>query len=82
MTLMNITYDKIDKLFEEIDACIGKVELVGKDIRLNLKSKLAQYVSLAKIFSNGEIIKELELLTYNQKDTERLMKFLIGEYHA
>ena len=78
MKLMNLELERIDKLFEVIDTCSGKVELVGEDIRLNLKSKLTQYVSLAKIFSNGEMIKELELLTYNQEYTQKILNFLIG----
>ena len=44
----------IDKFFQVIDHCKGKVELVtGEGDRLNLKSKLSQYVSLATIFSGG-----------------------------
>ena len=36
----------IDKFFEVVDSCKGKVELVtGEGDRLNLKSKLSQYVS-------------------------------------
>ena len=46
----------IDKFFEVVDSCKGRVELItGEGDRLNLKSKLCQYVSLANIFSNGEI---------------------------
>ena len=46
----------VDKFFEVVDSCKGKVELVtGEGDRLNLKSKLSQYVSLANIFSGGEI---------------------------
>ena len=46
----------IEKFFEVVDSCQGKVELVtGEGDRLNLKSKLSQYVSLANIFSGGEI---------------------------
>ncbi len=42
----------IEKFFEVVDSCQGKVELVtGEGDRLNLKSKLSQYVSLANIFS-------------------------------
>ena len=48
----------VNKFFEVIDSCKGKVELVtGEGDRLNLKSKLCQYVSLANIFSNGEILE-------------------------
>ena len=54
MKVQNIT--NIDKFFAVIDDCAGKVELVtGEGDRLNLKSKLSQYVSMANIFSNGEI---------------------------
>ena len=35
----------IDKFFEVVDSCKGKVELVtGEGDRLNLKSKLSQYL--------------------------------------
>ena len=66
----------VDKLFEVIDSCEGKVELVGNDICLNLKSKLAQYFSLAKLFSDGEI-PELNLVTDNEKDNQRLLDFMM-----
>ena len=50
MKVQNIT--NIDKFFEVVDSCKGKVELVtGEGDRLNLKSKLSQYVSMANIFS-------------------------------
>lgn len=49
MKVQNIT--DVDKFFEVIDSCKGKVELVtGEGDRLNLKSKLSQYVSMANIF--------------------------------
>ena len=36
----------IDKFFAVVDSCEGRVELVtGEGDRLNLKSKLSQYVS-------------------------------------
>lgn len=75
MKLSNIT--NIEGLFAVIDSCEGKVELVGNDLRLNLKSKLSQYFSLAKLFSDGEIA-EMELITYNQEDTNKLLKFMIS----
>ena len=46
MKVQNIT--DIEGFFKAIDSCKGKVELVtGEGDRLNLKSKLSQYVSLA-----------------------------------
>ena len=76
MKVQNIT--DINKFFEVVDSCKGKVELVtGEGDRLNLKSKLFQYVSLANIFSNGEI-PELEVLAYEKEDVDKLINFMIN----
>ena len=75
MKVQNIT--NIDKFFSVIDDCSGKVELVtGEGDRLNLKSKLSQYVSMANIFSNGEI-PELEIIAYKKEDIDKLVKFMV-----
>ncbi|MGI6069491.1 MAG: polya polymerase [Blautia sp.] len=67
-----------EKFFKVIDECKGRVELVtGEGDRLNLKSKLSQYVSLANIFSNGEI-PELEIVAYEREDIDKLMTFMIN----
>ena len=68
-----------DKFFAAVDKCEGRVELVTSEgDRLNLKSKLAQYVSIEKIFSNGEMKNEIELLCYNPEDIKNLMEYMIG----
>ena len=68
----------IDKFFKVVDSCKGKVELItGEGDRLNLKSKLSQYVSMANIFSNGEI-PELELVAHEPEDINRLVDFMIN----
>ena len=68
----------VNKFFEVVDSCAGKVELVtGEGDRLNLKSKLCQYVSLANIFSNGEI-PELEIIAYEKEDIDKLLSFMIN----
>lgn len=68
----------VDKFFKVIDECVGKVELVtGEGDRLNLKSKLSQYVSMANIFSDGEI-SELEILAYEKEDIDRVVAFMIN----
>ena len=75
MKVQNIT--DIDKFFEVVDRCSGKVELVtGEGDRLTLKSKLSQYVSIANIFSNSEI-PELEIVAYEPDDIERLTEFML-----
>ena len=76
MKVQNIT--DINRFFEVIDSCKGKVELVtGEGDRLNLKSKLCQYVSLANIFSNGES-PELEILAYEPEDIEKLISYMMN----
>ena len=68
----------VEKFFEVVDSCTGRVELVtGEGDRLNLKSKLSQYVSMANIFSNGEI-PELEIIAYEKEDIDRLVSFMIN----
>ncbi|SHK20883.1 polya polymerase [Hespellia stercorisuis] len=76
MKVQNIT--DIEAFFKVVDECTGKVELVtGEGDRLNLKSKLSQYVSMANIFSNGEI-PELEIVAHEKEDIDRLIGFMIN----
>ena len=67
---------EVNTFFKVIDSCKGTVELVSPEgDRINLKSKLSQYLSMANIFSNG-YIKELELVAYEKEDLDRLIKFM------
>lgn len=76
---MKVTNIKnIEGFFKIVDSCKGKVELVtGEGDRLNLKSKLCQYVSMASIFSNGSI-PELELIAYEREDIDALINFMLN----
>ncbi len=77
MKVNNIS--NIDAFFKVIDSCAGRVELVTNEgDRLNLKSKLAQYVSLANVFSNGTI-PELEVVAYEPEDTKKLIDFMMTQ---
>ncbi len=50
----------VDGFFETIDKCEGRIELLTKQgDRLNLKSKLCQYISLTGMFSDPKI-EEME----------------------
>lgn len=74
MKIQNI--ENIEKFFEVIDQCKGVVELVSPEgDRINLKSKLSQYVSLATMFSNG-YIRELDIVAHEKEDVERLIKYM------
>ena len=76
---MKVTNIKnIEGFFNTVDSCKGRVELVtGEGDRLNLKSKLCQYVSMANIFSNGEI-PELEIIAYEKEDIDKLIGFMMN----
>ena len=75
MKIQNIS--NVEKFFQVVDSCAGKVELVtGEGDRLNLKSKLCQYVSMAKIFSDGTIA-ELEIIAYEPEDIKKIVDFMM-----
>ncbi len=79
---MKITNIKDTKaFFDVIDSCEGRVELVtGEGDRLNLKSKLSQFVSLSSIFSSSDqIIPELEIIAYEPEDSKKLLEFMISQ---
>ena len=74
MKISNI--ENVDVFFKVIDECKGKIELVSPEgDRINLKSKLSQYVAMAKIFSDG-YIRELEIVAEDKDDVERLIKYM------
>lgn len=76
MKVTNI--QNIDAFFKAIDECKGKVELVTSEgDRLNLKSQLSKYVSLAKMFSDGKLIKEVDLVVYEKDDIERMISYMM-----
>jgi len=75
MKIQNIT--DVEKFFKVIEQCKGTVELVSTEgDRINLKSKLSQYLSMATIFSNVSMINELELVAHGPEDVERLIKYM------
>jgi len=75
MKICNIS--DIEGFFDLINTCKGKVELVSEEgDRINLKSKLSQYFSMAKIFSDG-MIDELEIIAYEQEDVEKLINYMM-----
>ena len=68
----------IDGFFEAINSCTGRVELVTEEgDRLNLKSKLTQYLALPKVFSNGNL-PEMEIVVSNKEDMDRLAYFVLS----
>lgn len=76
---MKITNVKdVNKFFDVIDKCKGKIELISNEgDRLNLKSQLTKYVAMANLFSDGTV-KELELVAYEPQDINRIVNFMLG----
>ena len=67
----------VNEFFKVVDSCKGKVELVtGEGDRLNLRSKLSQYVSLANVFSDGNV-RELEIVAYEPEDITKLIDYMM-----
>lgn len=76
MKISNIT--NVEGFFKVIEQCKGTVELITSEgDRLNLKSKLSQYVALTKMFSEAKI-DGIELIAHEPEDVDRLLKFLMG----
>ena len=74
MKVQNIS--DVEAFFKVIDECRGVVELVSPEgDRINLKSKLSQYLSMATIFSNG-YIQELDFVAHEKDDIERLIRYM------
>lgn len=77
MKVTNI--NNIERFFALVDKCEGKVELVTSEgDRLNLKSKLSQFVSLAQVFSQT-VIPEIEIVAYEPEDTRRIIEFMMND---
>ncbi|EIW20684.1 MULTISPECIES: hypothetical protein [Pelosinus] len=75
MKIIGIT--NVDKFLAVLDKCQGKIELVTSEgDRLNLRSKLCQYLALSKIFSEAKI-DEIEIITSEPEDAKLLLEYLI-----
>ena len=69
---------EVEEFFKVVDHCKGKVELIsGEGDRLNIKSKLNQYVSLVKFFSE-EAVEQVEVVATELEDIEKLTDFMMN----
>ncbi len=75
MIIRNIK--NVESFFKAVDKCQGQVELVTKQgDRLNLKSKLSQYVSLTGMFNDPKI-GEIELIVSEPEDSMILLDYMV-----
>ena len=62
-----------------LDKCKGNVYLMSEDgDKLNLKSKLCQYIALTQMFTDGEI-ENVEIVLSEPEDIALLKEYLIVE---
>ena len=75
---MKIKNIKIQKnFFEILKECEGNIELVTQDgDRLNLKSKLCQYIVMMDIFGNAEI-GDIEVFFSQPDDLALVLDYLV-----
>ena len=67
----------LDAFMKLIDECKGQVFVISSEgDKLNLKSKLTQFVALSNLFSSG-YIEQLELETTDEEDSAKLLQFMI-----
>ena len=75
MKIKNITNPQ--KFFEMLNSCKGTVELVTSEgDRLNLKSKLCQYITLTQMVKDATI-DEVELIVSEPEDMVKLLDYLV-----
>ena len=75
--MKNKNISEPQKFFEVLNKCKGSVELVTSEgDRLNLKSKLCQYIALTQMFKDASI-DEVELVVSEPEDMSMLLDYLI-----
>ena len=70
------------EFFKVVDDCKGRVELLtGEGDRLNLKSKLCQFMSMTQLFSRADEL-HLEIVASEEEDLQKICKYLMkpGSY--
>ena len=81
MKIFNIK-DAAD-FFAHVERCKGRVELVTNEgDRLNLKSTLSQYVSLAELLQTDKSVPELELLCSEAEDYAVLLNYMMNQQNG
>ena len=64
---------------ERVNKCKGNIKLLTSEgDRLNLKSKLCQYIILAGLFSHNTEIPEMELICDDPNDIYLLVDYLVS----
>lgn len=77
MKFKNLKVDKLEEFFNVISKCKGNVYLISPDMNINLKSKIAQYISLVNLCTAGkDELEEIEIIAGNKDDIDSLLDFM------
>lgn len=77
MKFTNLKVEKLQDFFDVINSCKGNVYLISPDMNINLKSRIAQYISLANLCAAGnEEIKQIEIVANEREDIDKLIEFM------
>ena len=77
MKIVNITNPA--HFFDAVNSCKGSVELVtGEGDRLNLKSRLCQYIALTQMFTD-QAIEDVDIVLSEPSDLAVIEKYLVAE---
>lgn len=83
MKFNNLKVENLEAFFKVVDQCEGSVYLISPDMNINLKSKIAQYISFANLCSAGiDAVNEIEIVANNKDDIERLINFMVQGHKA
>lgn len=75
MKILNIT--EPESFFQALDKCQGDIFLkTSEGDKINLKSKLCQYIALTSMFSEAKI-DDMEIELTNQEDMALIVDYLI-----
>ena len=67
----------VPEFLKVLDSCEGEVYLMTRDgNRLNLKSKLCQYIALTQMFDEG-IVGDFDLRLSDIEDLDKIKHYLI-----
>lgn len=72
----------IQDFFKMIDSCKGRVELLtAEGDRLNLKSKLCQFMSMTQLFAVRDEMS-LEIVASEEEDLQKICRYFMEQDNA
>lgn len=77
MKFKKLNAKQLNKFFEVVQECKGKVYLISPDMNINLKSNLSKYISFVNLCAaNKDEISKIEILANEREDIDMLYQYL------